>query len=139
MNQSNSQNTPNTPNNPSQPFATFDIPHETLTPPLTVMNHQGTQENPTPLQNNLDHLVTTPQAVPFANWTTNLSQRSITTEENRTDELFDKIERLIHDYMQQSRRHHLHCRVLRWNTEENPSRLFSAVIVINPPTEIPEY
>ncbi|CAF4779194.1 unnamed protein product, partial [Rotaria sp. Silwood2] len=56
------------------------------------------------------------------------------TEDELTDELFEKIEQLICDYMRQPHRDRLHCRVLRWGIQEDLSRLFSAVIVINPPT-----
>lgn len=63
-----------------------------------------------------------------------LSLTTGTTEEDITNELFSKIQRLINDYMTQPHHHYLHCRVLRWITQGTPSRFFSAVIVINPPT-----
>ncbi len=56
----------------------------------------------------------------------------------REDKLFDQIEDLICEYMRESDRHYLHCRVLRWGLDDQdlPRRQFSAVIVINPPVTI---
>ena len=79
------------------------------------------------------------QPIPFAFWSEGMSLDTINREENITNELFNKIEQLICDYMQPSQRHYLHCRILRWCLEEDQSRMFSAVIVINPPSYHPHY
>jgi hypothetical protein len=50
------------------------------------------------------------------------------------DELFDKIEDMICEYMRDSRRHYLQHRVLQWYLDNDPLHQFSAVVVINPPT-----
>ena len=58
------------------------------------------------------------------------------SEEMVADELFDSIEALICDYMREPHRHHSHYRNLQWSLEDNSSRLFTAVVVINAPTNI---
>ncbi|CAF3766932.1 unnamed protein product [Rotaria magnacalcarata] len=98
-----------------------------LTPPLTANNIPRQQRNHTVR-------MASSQPVPFAFWANGMSQASIDSEENATEELFDKIEQLICEYMQEPHRHYLHCRVLRWCVDDNPSSLFTSVIVINPPT-----
>jgi hypothetical protein len=59
-----------------------------------------------------------------------------TSEEMVADELFDNIEALICDYMREPHRHRSHHRTLQWSLEDNSSRLFTAVVVINAPTNI---
>ncbi|CAF4867874.1 unnamed protein product, partial [Rotaria magnacalcarata] len=44
------------------------------------------------------------QPVSFAFWANGMSQASIDSEENATEELFDKIEQLICEYMQEPHR-----------------------------------
>lgn len=59
---------------------------------------------------------------------------STSTDVRTEDQLFDKIEDIISDYMLESSRHYLQCRVLRWSPDDDLSRVFTAVVVINPPT-----
>lgn len=107
-----------------------------LTPPLTMNNsQQHEQQNLGTPRNNMIRVVSSQPVVPFASWASTMSQRSITIEENTADVMFDQVEQLICDYMRQPQRHYLHCRVLRWSLEENRSRIYSAVVVINPPTD----
>jgi hypothetical protein len=40
---------------------------------------------------------------------------------------------LICEYMRELHRHYFDYRILRWNMAEDPSRVFNAVIIINPP------
>ena len=117
------------------PSAIQDVNHHPLTPPLTASTVQQSQESVTPIQNSGIHLVSS-QSVYSVTSASNQSDISTNTEETTTDELFDKIEHLIRDYMQRPLRFYLHCRILRWTTEQYPSRRFSAIVVINPPTDI---
>ena len=60
-------------------------------------------------------------------------------EERAADGLFDQIEDLICEFMRHSRRHYLHCRVLRWSLDDEIRQQFTAVVVINPPQATRSY
>ena len=116
-----------------------------LTPPLTapINNQQQQQQQQQQLaihvNNNIE--VTSSQSVSLPSSGSSLtssgsstSMESTSPEVKTADELFDKIEDMICDYMREPNRHYLHCRVLRWCLEDDQSRRFSAVVIINPPT-----
>jgi hypothetical protein len=112
-----------------------------LTPPLTTQINNQQQQQPQQQQqlginannNNMEVISSQPLSLP--SWGSSISSQSSRNSEDKSmDELFDKIEDMICDYMRDTNRHFLHCRVLRWNLDDYPSRRFSAVVVINPPT-----
>jgi hypothetical protein len=106
-----------------------------LTPPLTGVqnNSQQQQQQMAIHSNNSSQLISSP-SVSLASWSSSTSIGSTSPEVRVEDKLFDKIEDMIRDYMRESNRHYLHCRVFRWSLDEDLSRQFSAVVVINPPT-----
>jgi hypothetical protein len=103
--------------------------------PMHIENSLTNSEQKQPLSidanNNNNIEVPSSQATSLASSGSSIGSTSsnVRTE----DGLFDKIEDMISDYMCESKRHYLHCRVLRWTLEDDPSCQFSAVIVINPP------
>ena len=109
-----------------------------LTPPLTApMNNEQQQQQQLAIHvdNNNNMEVISSQSVSFSSSGSSISsQSSRSSEEKSMDKLFDKIEDMICDYMREPKRHYLHCRVLRWRLDDDLSRQFSAVVVINPPT-----
>ena len=62
------------------------------------------------------------------------SMQSRSPEVKDADELFDRIEDMICEYMRDPSRNHFDSRVLGWYLDDNESRLFSVVILIKPPT-----
>ena len=74
------------------------------------------------------------QPVSLSSWNSTTSVDSRTTQERATDELFDKIEDLISEYLRDPQRHHFDYRVIRCSLGGDPQRLFHAVVVINPPS-----
>jgi len=111
-----------------------------LTPPLTApqINIQQEQQQMAihTNNNNIEVISSQPMSLTPSS-PSSLSSISIgsTSSQVRTeDELFDKIEDMMCEYMRVSTRHYLHCRVLRWYLEDDLSHQFSAVVVINPPT-----
>ncbi|CAF2925983.1 unnamed protein product [Rotaria sp. Silwood2] len=97
--------------------------------------HQTQQDNNDHLRPNDTEHVWNPLTPPLSNGNSQQQQliHAHQTEDELADELFEKIQQLICDYMRQPHRDYLHCRVLRWSIQEDLSRLYSAVIVINPP------
>jgi len=113
-----------------------------LTPPLTApqINSQQQQQQQMPIHanNNNNIEVISSQSMSLTSCSSlgsSMTSIESTSPEVKTeDEFFDKIEDMLCDYMRESNRHYLHCRVLRWTLEDDLSRQFSAVVVINPPT-----
>ncbi|CAF1316606.1 unnamed protein product [Adineta steineri] len=93
------------------------------------MAHHNSQENNT---DNTDLIPSQSTSVTSLDSCTSMETRS--SQEKNADELYDKIEDMICEYMRESHRHYLDCRVLRWHLDDDTSQQFSAVIVINPPT-----
>ena len=119
-----------------------------LTPPSTVQvnNHQQQQQHLVIQGDDNNNIRTissqsassvslgSSQSVSLTSSGSLTSMESTSSQTKTEDEIFDKIEDMICDYMREPNRHYLHCRVLRWRLENDLSRQFSAVIVINPPT-----
>ncbi|CAF3050437.1 unnamed protein product [Rotaria sp. Silwood2] len=101
-----------------------------------MQRHPTQQDNNDRLRSNDTEYTWHPLTPPLTNENSHQQQMIHThqTEDELTDELFEKIEQLICDHMRQPHRNYLHCRVLRRDIEEDLSRLYSAVVVINPPT-----
>ena len=121
----------NNPNGPGHVWSSF-------TPPLTdpINNQQQTQQQQVAIHTSSPNnvVVISSQPLSLPSWGSSISsQSSRSSQEKSIDELFDKIEDMICDYMRDSTRHYLHCRVLRWSLEDDLTRQFSAVVVINPP------
>jgi len=119
----------------NHPYASSDL-WKSLTPPLTAPIHGQQQQQVAIHANNNNSEVTSSQSTSFTSSSSGSSMTSIesTSPQVKTeDELFDKIEDIMCEYMRESDRHYLHCRVLRWCLEDDLSRQFSAVVVINPP------
>ena len=95
-----------------------------LTPPLTVHTHSQPS-------------VTSTQTGSLHSSDSSISFGSTSPEDRRADKVFDKIEDLLCEMMRDPVQHHLHCRVLRWGLEEDPSKVFTAVVIVNPPTNNP--
>lgn len=108
-----------------------------LTPPLTAPNNNQQQQQPNQANNNNNNHnigVILSQPLSLASSQSSISIQSTNSQVKIDDKLFDKIEDILCDYMREPDRHYLHCRVLRWTLEEDQSRLFTAVVIINPPT-----
>ena len=106
-----------------------------LTPSLTAqLNNQQQQANQASNNNSNNVAVILSQPLSLVSSQSSISTASTNSQVKTEDELFDKIEDILCDYMRQPDRHYLHCRVLRWGLEEDQSRLFTAVVIINPPT-----
>ena len=108
-----------------------------FTPPLTGVqnnNQQQQQQQQLAIHSNNSSQLISSQPVSLASWSSSTSIGSTSPEVRVEDKLFDKIEDMICDYMRESNRHYLHCRVLRWYLDDDSSRQFSAVVIINPPT-----
>ncbi|CAF1385323.1 unnamed protein product [Adineta steineri] len=110
-----------------------------LTPPLTIPtnNIQHEQQLPQVIDvnnDNTDDIDMNPSpSTSVASWQSCTSTETRSSQEKCADELYDQIEDLICEYMRECQRHYLHCRVLRWHLEDDTSKQFSAVIIINPP------
>ena len=63
-----------------------------------------------------------------------ISIGSTSPEDRRADVVFDKIEDLLCEFMRDPVQQRLHCRVLRWSLEEDPLKVFTGVVFVNPPT-----
>ena len=128
MSQHNSQQD-NTPNGSGHVWPS-------LTPPLTAQINNQQQQQQLAINANYNNMeVISSQPLSLSSWGSSISSQSSRSSEDKSmDELFDKIEDMICDYMRESKRHYLHCRVLRWSLDDDLSRQFSAVVVINPPT-----
>ena len=111
-------------------------PRNSLTPPSTAqLNNQQQQLVNRANNNNSNNVgVILSQPLSLASSQSSISTAAANSQVKTEDELFDKIEDILCDYMRQPDRHYLHCRVLRWGLEEDQSRLFTAVVIINPPT-----
>ena len=106
-----------------------------LTPPLTAqLNNQQQQANQANNINTNNVEVILSQPLSLASSQSSISTASTNLQVKTEDELYDKIEDILGDYMREPDRHYLHCRVLRWRLEEDQSRLFTAVVIINPPS-----
>lgn len=55
------------------------------------------------------------------------------SQTQREDKIFDRIEDILAEYMHDSSRHYLHFRLLRWTDSEDFAKIFTAVVLINPP------
>jgi hypothetical protein len=104
-----------------------------LTPPMTVITNSQQHQQQLPIHTNGNNEVVSSQSVSLNSSLSSVSMESTSAEVKDADELFDKIEDMICDYMREGNRHYLHCRVLRWSLENDTTRQFSAVVVINPP------
>ena len=108
-----------------------------LTASLTVPVNSQSQQVTTHAQNDNknDHTIqgSSSQPISLKSWDSSTSFGSTSSDVKRADVVFDKIEDLLYDFMRDSSQHYLHCRVLRWSYEEDPSRIFNAVVVVNPP------
>jgi hypothetical protein len=105
-------------------------------PSKPQINSQQQQQQSVSTNNNNnenDMEVISSQSVSLTSSESSNSMESTSSQVKTEDELFDKIEDMICEYMRESNRHYLHCRVLRWSLDEDLSCQFSAVIVINPP------
>ena len=98
----------------------------------TTSSHEQQIQQSNVVGNNTNNLVTQSSVVPGA-WTPAMSVQSLAAEDESTNVLFDHIEELLCEYMRQPQHHFLHCRVLQWSPIDDQSRLFTTVIVINPP------
>ena len=67
-------------------------------------------------------------------WASLTSFGSTSADVRAADKIFDKIEDLLSKLSQDPLQYRLHCRILRWHLEQDPSFSFTAVIVVNPPT-----
>ena len=63
-------------------------------------------------------------------WESTTSIGSRTAEEKEEDEIFDKIEDLLGDLMNDPSAQHLPCRLFQWSLPGNPSRVLSAMVAI---------
>jgi hypothetical protein len=112
----------------------------TLTPPLTASQINSQQQQQMPIHannnNNIEVISSQPMSLMSSSLssTSSLSIGSTSSQVRTEDQLFDKIEDMMCEYMREPTRHYLHCRVLRWYLENDVSHQFSAVVVINPPT-----
>jgi hypothetical protein len=100
-----------------------------LTPPLTEPNNS--QEHQHLLNGSMEVLSSNPMS--FSSSGSSISIDSTSPEERAADQVFDKIEDLLCEFSREPSRHHLHCRVLRWSLDDDLSRIFTAVVVINAP------
>jgi hypothetical protein len=121
-------------NNPNGPGHVWS----SLTPPLTapiINQQQQQQQHQVTIHASSPNNMAVISSQPMSSWGSSItSHSSRSSQEKSIDDLFDKIEDMICDYMRDSKRHYLHCRVLRWSIEDDLTRQFSAVVVINPPT-----
>lgn len=91
----------------------------------------------TDLNCNSQRSTSSAQTHPLTAWNSCGSFGSTAPEERRADKVFDQIEDMLREMMRDHEQHRLHCRVLQWNLEEEPTKVFNAVVVVNPPTSQP--
>ncbi len=127
---------PNDPQN-NNPYGS-NLVWNSHTPPLTpqLIIQQQQQQQPVHANKNNDmEVISSQSTLLISSGTSSSSSTESTSPEVKTeDELFDKIEDMICDYMRQPSRHYLHCRVLHCYLDDNLSSQFNAIIIINPPS-----
>lgn len=67
------------------------------------------------------------------NETASSASGSTCSQTRQEDQIFDQIEDILCDYMRDSTRHYLQYRILRWAHDDDRSKVFTAIVVINPP------
>jgi hypothetical protein len=102
-----------------------------FTPLLTPQVHSQQQSIIDMNANNIETRLS--QAASLVSLDSTSSIGSTSSAVRKEDKVFDQIEDIISDYMRDSDRHFLQCRVLRWYMDEDRSRQFTAIVVINPP------
>ena len=58
------------------------------------------------------------------------------SEKQAEDELFQRIERLIRDFLDRPNRRYPYHRIMEWTMGDEPTLNYSAVVVINPPSTV---
>lgn len=115
-----------------------DLLCNSLTPPLTaptnIQQQQLHQLVTNGDNNNNNSRSISSQSMSLTSSLSSASMDSTSSEVKTQDKLFDQIEDMMCEYMREPSRHYLHCRVLRWCLDDDLSQQFSAVVVINPPT-----
>ena len=84
--------------------------------------------SPVPIATSTPRLVATPPQPILVPYTR--------SEKQAEDELFQRIERLIRDFLNRPNRRYPYHRILEWTLDEEPTLSYSADITINPPSMV---
>jgi len=105
-----------------------------LTPPSSANNDEHIQEKEDEPSNHNETMSMIHSGLSTFSLPSSASG-STCSQTRQEDKIFDQIEDMLCEYMRDPLRHYLQFRILRWAHEGDPSKVFTAIVVINPPMD----